>query len=221
MSWMVRAGLILLATRLGLTSCGTSPHGPDHASEVDASPQMNPTSEASLCVIQTSNYDHSCTVDTDCVGTAGQFPIQSGNYCQADCFCGGDAISVKAIARYVQDVSMTPVGSGAIRVICACGMVAPPCCANGNCTTVCPPPPSFDDAASPQDAEVVPPGSIMCSLNAGPFDAGTDAGGPWRWCAPPATCVPFNGAWACCQMPASPGGPTICSAPVANDTGGP
>jgi hypothetical protein len=221
MSSAARPGLIAFGIWLDLASCGAPNHDSDRPSEAGASPSMNPASEAGPCFIQASNYDQSCSVDTDCIGTAGKFPVQSGNYCQPTCLCGGDSINKKAVAQYIQDVSTTPVGSGAMRLLCSCGLILPPpCCANGYCTTLCPSMPmGVQDAEAAQDAEVVPPGSIMCGLNTGPFDASMDARESWRWCTPPATCVPFNGGWACCDIPSS-GGPTICSAPLVYDAGG-
>jgi hypothetical protein len=89
----------------------------------------------SKCSIDPSDYDQSCSVDSDCVGIAGGFPVQSGNYCQMLCLCGGGTISRTAIGRYVQDVSETPLGSGAIsQGMCSCGGERLPCCSHGHCS---------------------------------------------------------------------------------------
>ncbi len=175
----------------------------------------HPASDSGACVIASSNYDQSCSLDSDCVGMAGEFPVQSGNYCQTMCLCGGDAINRSAVARYVQDVSMTPLGSGPTSAWgnCGCGQVGTPCCVHGSCTTSCPATVVVPDAGPAGDAQGAPPNSIMCSLNGGPLDGGTDAGAPWRWCTPPSSCVPFNGGWACCSTSSS--GPTVCSVPGA------
>ncbi len=98
--------------------------------------------DAAACYISASNYDQSCSVDSDCVaviegaeGGIGAFGlvVQSGNYCQPLCMCGGQAINKGAVAQYVADVSKTPVGSGAIKTPpCFCPSVSPTgCCGDG------------------------------------------------------------------------------------------
>jgi hypothetical protein len=213
---MARIELIVSSLWLVATSCGSVNHDSVHRDGGAATPSTTQGSEAGSCFIKASNYDQSCSVDSDCTGVAGKFPIQSGNYCQTICLCGGDSINKKAIAQYVQDVSMTPAGAGAVSSLCFCGMIAQPCCKNGTCTTSCPPPMPTNDGEATPDAEGIP-GSVMCDLNVGPFDAGAAAPGPWRWCVPPTRCVPFNGGWACCGNPSPPNGPTICSAPLVTD----
>jgi hypothetical protein len=89
------------------------------------------------CTISASSYDQSCNVDSDCVGMAGRFAVQFGNfYCQSGCICGGDAINKTSVAQYVQDVSMTPLAAS--MASCFCPEVLGPCCANNRCTTSCP-----------------------------------------------------------------------------------
>jgi hypothetical protein len=224
-SSIVRDAVVLFAIGWNLASCGTSVL--ESVNEADAvdSASAHPAPETGTCVIEATNYDQSCMADTDCVGTANSFPVESGNYCKTMCLCGGDAINKSAVAQYVHDVSMTPLGSGPTDAWgdCLCEAVLAPCCVKGLCTTLCPGVLiGVEDAQAAQDAQEVPLNSVMCNLNVGPFDAGTDAGGPWRWCAPPASCVPFNGGWACCILPdgGPTGGPTFCSAPLAEDAGG-
>lgn len=202
---------------LDVASCGGSTREPGSAPDAGPSRQMDALA-ATACLVEATNYDQSCSTDTDCVGTAGPFAVESGNFCQALCMCGGDSINKAAVPRYVRDVSQTPLGSGAIApLLCSCPQVGSPCCASGRCATYCPSPlPAGVQDAEPAQ-EVMPPGGIMCSLDIGPFDAGTDASGPWNWCPPPARCVQFNGGWACCML--SPG-LALCGAPVANDAGG-
>lgn len=198
------------------------------SSEVDVPEASAPSEAASeedgaACFILASNYDQSCAVDSDCIGTAGEFAVQFGNYCTKMCTCGGDAINKASASQYVADVSRTPLGSGALgQVVCSCGFEVPPCCQSGRCVEACPTVSATDSGETEvQDAnaEAVPPGSVMCGLDVGPFDAGKDAAGPWRWCPPPNSCVPFNGGWACCSVSSS-GGVTVCSAPLADDAGG-
>ena len=60
------------------------------------------------CMISASSYDQSCAVDTDCTS------VTSTNYCSVNCLCGGSAINVGARAQFNEDVSKTPLGSGAL-----------------------------------------------------------------------------------------------------------
>jgi hypothetical protein len=169
-------------------------------------------SDAAACVINTSNYDQSCSTASDCVTQVDLNPnkvgdtwnVQSGNYCKPMCICGGGTISKNGVAEYVADVSKTPLGSGEIPFeYCGCPASILACCQQGLCvpcssTGVGPGEGLPDTGASsgPQDAE--PPGSVLCGLNTGPLDSGALAGGPSRWCTPPEMCTPYNGGWACC-----------------------
>ena len=137
------------------------------------------------------------------------------------CFCVNGAISShRAVSQYVGDVSRTPVGSGAIQPVpCGCLSEEAPCCVNHSCTTnSCPIPTGVQDAGPIPDAEEPQGRTVMCGLNIGTFDAGTDAGGPWRWCQVGENCVPFNGGWACCMIQPS-GGFAVCAAPIAGSAG--
>jgi len=76
--------------------------------------------------IEASNYDQSCSVDSDCVLEP------EGNFCEAGCTnCAGAAISVNAQAQYEADLASrisTPL-------ICPCPESLPAVCDNGKCTT--------------------------------------------------------------------------------------
>jgi|HubBroStandDraft_6_1064221.scaffolds.fasta_scaffold330402_2 hypothetical protein len=85
-------------------------------------------SDGGACVISASSYDQSCTIDSDCR------VVSSGNYCSAMCLCGGSAINAAAVAQFNEDVSKTPLGSGALgNVLCGCPSENPPCCRKGVC----------------------------------------------------------------------------------------
>jgi hypothetical protein len=87
-----------------------------------------PNADSGLCMISASNYDQSCTVDTDCS------MVSSGDYCSATCLCGGSAINVGALAKFNADVAKTPLGSGALgNVFCGCPFSWGPCCRHGTC----------------------------------------------------------------------------------------
>jgi hypothetical protein len=113
------------------------------------------TTDAGACIISASNYDRSCSTNSDCVayiyGDGGLelngLPVQFGNYCVPGCLCGGDAINRRAVAQYVNDVLKTP--SLTEDLTCLCGVRIRPavdsgepggaCCLNGTCsTTSCP-----------------------------------------------------------------------------------
>ena len=169
------------------------------------------------CLIQATSYDESCSTDSDCTAVADNFGIVFGDYCSPMCLCANGVISTSSVAQYVKDVASTPLGSGAIgQEGCSCGTGAPSCCVHQRCTHVCPTVITIHDDAGASDAGAVPDGSVMCALDSGPVDAGSDSGA-WRWCLPNQSCVPFNGAWACCLISASV---TVCSPPQDPDAGG-
>jgi hypothetical protein len=85
------------------------------------------------CNIQASNYDHSCNSDSDCTTSAGRFPVQFGNFCQADmCLCALDAINLDSASRYASDVAETPLEKNP--AICGCPAEFAPCCRAHLCT---------------------------------------------------------------------------------------
>jgi hypothetical protein len=164
------------------------------------------------CLIQTSTFDHSCNVDSDCVSVAGNLPVASGNYCASGCMCADDAINRSAAAEYITVVSRTPNATGAVpRVGCFCGATAGPCCVAGQCSVVCslpcsrPPCSTSEYDSGPVEAvdaaaELMPDGSVFCSSQIGPFDASAQFGDAAIYsCGPSEACVPYNGGWGCCM----------------------
>jgi len=90
------------------------------------------TSTSDGCVISASSYNQSCHVDADCQ------EVTSTDYCVAGCLCGGSAINVGALAQFNEDVSRTPLGSGALGgFACPCAASVGPCCRAGQCTLNC------------------------------------------------------------------------------------
>lgn len=84
------------------------------------------------CTILASNYDQSCTVDTDCV------LVTTGNWCGTGCLCAVAAINTGASAAFNEATAQTPVGSGEVSGDdCPCPPVPGPCCRQGGCTTSC------------------------------------------------------------------------------------
>jgi hypothetical protein len=85
--------------------------------------------DANVELIQASNYDQSCTVDSDCVA------IAAGNACfpcVVLCQTGG-AINHSAVSSYESDISKT-IGAGETSgVQCGCPAGFAPCCRAGMC----------------------------------------------------------------------------------------
>lgn len=208
-----------------VTGCGgaTVRPPPADASEVPDASATSPGDDAS-CLIQASNFDQSCSVDSDCVSLAGQFPVTSGNYCASICPCPADAINRAAIGTYIAAVSQTPYGMGALPIVgCNCAAGAGPCCVAGQCSTSCPtpcsqPPCSTDnnDSGGPDlDATAaLVDGGVLCSSEIGPLDASSQFGDADVYgCGPLEPCVPYNGGWACC-MKLSPDRALCRQAPI-------
>jgi hypothetical protein len=120
-------------------------------------------------MISASDYDQSCTVDTDCQ------QVGSGNYCQNTyCICGGSAINKAAVAQFELDVSETPLGSGALgTMVCSCPAEIVPCCRSGKCQA--------DDACLAAPGDTLP----ACSKAGGTclFATGCTTAGPPDSCA--------------------------------------
>ena len=95
----------------------------------DASSVARTDAYSGPCMISASNYDESCSVDTDC------WEVSSGDYCSAStCLSGGSAINIGALAQFNEDVSKTPLGSGALgSVFCGRRFSGGPCCRHGTC----------------------------------------------------------------------------------------
>jgi hypothetical protein len=94
--------------------------------------QTSADTDAGACMIVASNYDLSCTSDSDCAG------IIEGNFCESQCLCGANsAISVAAMAQYDADFAKTPIGTGAVKTLdCGCIETGPPSylsCRGGKC----------------------------------------------------------------------------------------
>ncbi len=89
--------------------------------------------ESPACMISASNYDQSCTADSDCT------LVSQGNYCDGkSCQCLNGAVNAGAVPRYAADIGKTPVGSGAVvALVCPCIPPIGPCCRSGACTTDC------------------------------------------------------------------------------------
>jgi hypothetical protein len=130
----------LLAAVTACTSASSNPGAPDGAATTPEAQSDAPcedsgpdacTDDASVKLIQASDYDQSCTVDTDCR------PVGEGNACvQCNFACRlGAAINVSALAQYMSDVANTPaVALKYGGLICSSACVeAFACCVSGKC----------------------------------------------------------------------------------------
>ena len=108
-------GLLFLSIA-SICGCDNSLHDP-------------PRADGSACLIAASDYDQSCSADSDCVR------VDFGNYCNWLCRCGGDAINRASLNQFTADIAMTPLGQGRIPGVCSCGYIFGPCCRKGQCTT--------------------------------------------------------------------------------------
>jgi hypothetical protein len=199
-------------------------HDADTVDDRAAPPTDSQPSEATgnHCFLPSANYDHSCSVSTDCVARVQSFPVQFDlNYCKPQlCWCGGDSLNKAAATQYLADLMNTPLGAGAVPPpMCSCPVYSQPCCLSGRCTVgiACFQPGDAGlDEGGPGDAAQEPgleDGSVLCSFNAGPLDAGVGDAGPSRWCGPRESCKPFNGGWECCT---ATGPVSFCVPPVGH-----
>jgi hypothetical protein len=104
------------------------------------------SADAAACFIDISQYDRSCSSDSDCVSKitppcsadpAAVLYVRGGNFCDDGCNCPpGTPISQSAIAQYTADVSRLPKSSGQ-SVPCNCPPAPPsgPKCVNGSCAS--------------------------------------------------------------------------------------
>jgi hypothetical protein len=167
-----------------------------HPVPSDATPDTN-------CTILASNYDQTCSNDSDCVASVGMFAVnlRISNYCTNRCLCMSDAINKKSAAQYLAAISNTPYGSGAFPpwLGCSCTLPGGPCCQGGTCTLDCNPEVDSGEGDSSEgtiwDAAALD-GSVPCP----PAGAAVPDGGQARSCIPGQQCLMFNGGWACCLM---------------------
>jgi hypothetical protein len=151
--WTVGAFRVCLGSLATIAACGGSAHQSggadagtsdiaDGRAETDSESGVAASLDGAACFINTSNYDQSCSVDSDCVTQVDVNPneihdyweVQSGNYCQPMCLCGGGVIGKSAVAQYLADLSKTPLGSGEIPYErCGCMGEPPFCCYSGLC----------------------------------------------------------------------------------------
>jgi hypothetical protein len=137
----VIVGLLAVAATLPTTGCsstssnqGTSDGAATLSDAQNDASAPNACTDASIKLIQASDYDQSCTVDTDCR------LIAEGNACVPCAFnCPfSAAINAGALTKYNSDTANTPATAGEFNgQTCAsgCGAAFGPCCVGGKCQT--------------------------------------------------------------------------------------
>ncbi len=149
--------------------------------------------DASVKLVQASDYDQSCTINSDCV----EIYVGNGSSCEITCGASPAAINKSAEAQYLTDVRNLPP------ISCACEVTPPvaveggPCCIGGSCQfTQCPNLVTTGDAAADagtSDAALESSSATSLQCGAGTFSgAGTDqcinAGGVCVQVPDPACC---------------------------------
>jgi hypothetical protein len=174
--------------------------------EIDATSDASTSTDAeggaaggnASCMIDTSHYDQSCVIDSDCVTEVdypyaglgpGPLVVQSGDYCSSSlCLCQGNVIARSSMAQYVADVSRTPVGSSAVSPRpCNCPTPYYPCCLNGRCLGTC----------YAEELDGGTDGGVLCGLNSGPL-VGNPGTEPFLVCRAPESCTSIANHWECC-----------------------
>ena len=119
-------------------------------------------SDAGACLFLASNYDQSCSVDSDCA------LVVSTDYCGDQvCQCPDSPISLAGRDKFNADIANTPLGSGMLQwPVCACEAPLPVCCSGGSCTTYCGGSSSTCGAAGGSCMDVT-----SCPHGAGPADS--------------------------------------------------
>jgi hypothetical protein len=126
--------------------------------------------DATVQLIQASDYDQSCVLDSDCA------EVFVGNACTCELSCEGTpaAINKDALSQYTADVGNAP------KVFCGCPLrvpgdpVAAACCVGGTCqfTSGCAGPAPGVDASASEAGEAGAGGFPGCRLDPSLDDAG-------------------------------------------------
>jgi hypothetical protein len=156
---------------------------------------------ASMKLIQASDYEQSCKVDSDCVA------VGEGSACSPCALdCPNAAISKSAYAKYQADFSKTPAAS--CFAPSSCGLESSPCCIGGTCQMggQCPGPVSSLTCAlgaACSSTELCMGGIVGCESNCQCLNG--------TWSAPCPTGLPPTGS-ACTPEGAECGYPTSTNA---------
>jgi hypothetical protein len=153
--------------------------------------------DASCSLVVAPNYNQACTDDTDCVavGQVSTCPAVASDGCPSAAINRNDL--TQYMNAFSSAIASAPSTSGG-----SCPAETAPCCLRGQCNiSSCPQPASNPPAGTDAgpDTQIIPAGSVLCSSDFGPVDAGVSEAGRVMWCVPPQSCTRYNGGWACCM----------------------
>lgn len=192
-------GAVLAVGSLFASGCGATTAAAN--GQADGSSDAVTNVDAPPCsVVLASDYDQSCTVDTDCVAV-GQVPACPALACYVDCTMW--TISKSAAAQYM--TALSRASASVAGESCGCVSYNPyPCCRGGMCTTTCGSPVDTQTEAGLPDAgsSRVPEAAPDATGDA--EDAGAEAD----------ICVMSNGSWTCPGNTPSPQCPGNASNPI-------
>ena len=82
------------------------------------------------CSLSASQYDNSCTVDSDCVG------VPSGDPCAGNCLsvCPTAALNVRVASQYLADLGAVMSAHNESPGVCSCPAIGAPSCCRGVCS---------------------------------------------------------------------------------------
>ena len=123
----------------GGTAFGTTSSGGMVAGSGDAGAT---TDTALSCSLSASQYDNSCTVDSDCVG------VPPGDPCAGNCLsvCPTAALNVRSASQYLTDLGAVMSAHNEPSGVCGCPAFGTPSCCRGVC--------SVEGCSTPPDAGV-------------------------------------------------------------------
>jgi hypothetical protein len=111
---------------------GSSPCGCGGCVSVDGGTAVDgATADAGLsCNMSASQYDNSCSVDSDCVG------VPFGNPCAGNCLsvCPLAALNARVAPQYLSDLGAVMAAHNEPPVACACPALSAPSCCRGICS---------------------------------------------------------------------------------------
>ena len=116
------AGSHLYSAPCGCTGCVLA----DGGAAVDGA-----TTDAGLsCSLSASQYDNSCTVDSDCVG------VPPGDPCAGNCLsvCPTAALNVRVASQYLADLGAVMSAHNESPGVCSCPAFGAPSCCRGVCS---------------------------------------------------------------------------------------
>ena len=172
------------------------------------------TTDAGLsCSLSASQFDNSCTVDSDCVG------VPSGDPCAGNCLsvCPTAALNVRVASQYLADLGAVMSAHNESPGVCSCPAIGAPSCCRGVCSvegcSTAPDPGVAKDAGLVDTA--LPACPMLASLNStDAAQVGYTAGQMLIKCAYAGGAVSIcvsNDATACSVSSSPVGDSAVCS----------